>query len=47
MVKEEAEAVPKIWLSAFVAMVVDFAFNKDSQEAYTEKDIDEGFYLYI
>jgi hypothetical protein len=30
VVKEEAEAVPEIWLSVFVAIVVDFAFNKDS-----------------
>ncbi len=47
MVNKEIEAVPKIQLSAFAAMVVDFAFNKDSQEAYTEEDIDEGFYLHI
>ena len=39
--------MPKIWLSAFAAIVVDFAFNKDSQEAYTKKDIDKCFYLYI
>ena len=28
-------------------MIVDFVFNKDSQEIYTEKDIDEGFHLHI
>ena len=47
MVNKETEAVPEIWLSAFIAMVVDFAFNKDSQEAYIEEDIDKGFHLYI
>jgi hypothetical protein len=30
VVKKEAEAVPEIQLSAFAAMVVDFAFNEDS-----------------
>ena len=47
MVKKEIEAVPKIRLSAFAAMVVDFAFNEDSQEAYIEEDIDKGFHLHI
>ena len=43
MVDKETKAVPKIELSAFIAIVVDFAFNKDSQEAYIEEDIDKGF----
>ena len=47
MVNKETEEVSEIQLSAFVAMIVDFAFNKDSQEIYIEKDIDRGFYLYI
>ena len=28
-------------------MIVNFPFKKDSQEIYTEKDIDKSFYLYI
>ena len=47
MFNKETEEVPEIQLSAFAAMIVDFAFNKDSQEIYTEKDIDKAFYLYI
>ena len=47
MVNKETEEVPKIQLSAFIAMIVDFAFNKDSQEIYTKKDIDKSFHLCI
>jgi hypothetical protein len=30
VVKEKAEEVPEIKLSAFAIIVIDFAFNKDS-----------------
>ena len=47
MTKKRAEVILKIKLSAFAAIVINFAFNKSSYKTFKKADLDKGFYLYI
>ena len=47
MAKKRAKVIPKIKLSAFAIIVINFVFNKSSYKTFKRADLDKGFYLYI